>query len=93
MAYRVPKGATVVAKRSVHVVREHNKGPRTPLADFFNILRMARDMVRNDSRDVLYYDVRGPHFVEIEKISIAEYLGGREDRWLTGVFTFFLVPF
>ena len=24
--------------RSVHVVREHDKGPRTTLADFFNIL-------------------------------------------------------
>ncbi|MEE9233435.1 MAG: hypothetical protein V3U07_08240 [Nitrospirales bacterium] len=27
MIYRVPEGATVVAKRSVHGVREHDNGP------------------------------------------------------------------
>jgi len=32
MAYRVPKGATVGAKRSVLSVREHGKMARTPLA-------------------------------------------------------------
>ena len=36
MAYRVPEGATAVGARNVHGVREHDKGPRMPLADFFN---------------------------------------------------------
>ncbi len=32
-AYRIPERATVVAKQSVYGVREHDNGPRRPLAD------------------------------------------------------------
>ena len=41
-ADRVPEGATVVVSGAYTAVREHDNGPRTPLADFFNIPTQTR---------------------------------------------------
>ena len=44
MVYRIREGATLVAKRSLHRVREHDNGPRTQPVGFFNRLLTGNEL-------------------------------------------------
>ncbi|MFB3061908.1 MAG: hypothetical protein ACE10C_11120, partial [Candidatus Binatia bacterium] len=46
------QGRRPFGERSIHVVREHDKGPRTTLADFFNILLGEEDDMFLRTRDM-----------------------------------------
>jgi len=57
----VQQGHRRLGTRCVHSVREHDKAPRTPLADFFNILLVAMTITLMGMPMLQFFFRRIPH--------------------------------